>query len=261
MPANPLINNNFIDSCAFDPKYEPEDSASVDIFKLSQEGKILIQIAHSTQKELEHPNTPAWVKSEAQQLIYTIKVPLIANEENKLREIELILAGNGKVENIVQDARHIFEAQKYGSYFITTDNRILSRAHELHLACGISILKPSNFLSLVTQYLNKKDKEQANSSSLKNIPSSSVSEKEKEMPMSSVPYKGYVIDAAPYKLAESKRWSINIYIRHDTGDAINIKNFSTANTFETKEEAIQSCIDFGRRIIDGEIENCSASDL
>ncbi len=259
MPANPLINNNFIDSCAFDPKYEPEDSASVDIFKLSQEGKLLIQIAHSTQKELDHPNTPDWVKSEAIKLIYTIKVSLIANEENKLRQIESILAGNGKVENIVQDARHVFEAQKYGAYFVTTDNRILSRAHELHLACGISILKPSDFLSLVIQYLNKEDKEQTNSSSLKNIPSTSIPEK--EMPMSSVPYKGYVIDAAPYKLADSKGWSINIYIRHDTGDAINTNNFSAAKIFATQEEAIQHCIDLGRRIIDGEIENCSVSDL
>lgn len=259
MPANPLINNNFIDSCAFDPKYEPEDSASVDIFKLSQERKILIQIAHSTQKELKHPNTPTWVKSEAQRLIYTIKVTLTANEENKLREIESILAGNGKVENIAQDARHVFEAQKYGSYFITTDNRILSRAHDLHLACGVSIIKPSDFLSLLTQYLNKEDTEQTNSSSLKNIPSTSVSEK--EMSMSSVPYKRYVIDAAPYKLAESKRWSINIYIRRDSGGSINTQNFSAANNFETKEEAIQHCIDFGRRIIDGEIENCSVSDL
>ena len=259
MPANPLINNNFLDSCAFDPKYKPEDRASIDIFKLSQEGKILIQIAHSTQKELDHPNTPNWVKSEAKKIIYTINVSLTANEENKLHQIEAILAGNGKVENIKQDAKHVFEAQKYGAYFITTDNRILNRAHELYMACGVSILKPSNFLSLVIKYLKKEDNEQTKGSSFKNIHSNSLSEK--EMPMTSVPYKGYVIDAAPYKLAESKGWSINIYIRHDTGDAINTKNFSAANIFATQEEAIQHCIDFGRRIIDGEIENCTVNDL
>ncbi len=259
MPANPIINNNFLDSCAFDPKYDPEDSASIDIFKLSQEGKVLIQIAHSTQKELDHPNTPEWVKSEAKNLIYTIKVSLTANEENELHQIEAILAGNGKVENIKQDARHVFEAQKYGAYFITTDNRILSRAHELYLACGVSILKPSDFLSLVLQYLNKEDKEKTKSSASNNIHSTSLSEK--EMPMTSVPYKGYIIDAAPYKLAESKGWSINIHIMHDTGDAINTKNFSAANIFATQEEAIQHCIEFGRRIIDGEIENCTVDDL
>lgn len=61
MPINPLTTNNFMDSCAFDPKYKPEDRASEEIFKLSKVGKILIQIAHSTQKEIDHPNTPGWV--------------------------------------------------------------------------------------------------------------------------------------------------------------------------------------------------------
>lgn len=259
MPANPLINNNFIDSCAFDPKYEHEDRASVEIFKFSQEGKILIQIAHSTQKEIEHPNTPVWVKHEAQKLIYTIKVPLIANEVNKLREIETILAGNGKIENILQDASHIFEAQKYGSYFITTDAGILNRAHALNLACAVTILKPSDFLSLVKKYLNEEDKKRVNTCLLKNTASTLISEKESSM--SEAFYKGYVIEATPHQLSESKRWTINIYIRHDTGDHINFSNYYAANTFETKEEAIKDCIDFGRRIIDGEIENCSVSDL
>ena len=117
MPINPLDSNNFIDSCAFDPKYKPEDEASAEIFGLYKVGKLLIQIAHSTQKEIEHPNTPAWVKREASNLIYTISVSLTDGENRQLREIETILAGNGKVENILQDARHIFEAQKYGSYF------------------------------------------------------------------------------------------------------------------------------------------------
>lgn len=156
MPANPLRTNNFMDSCAFDPKYQTEDSASVEILRLYQQGKILIQIAHSTQKEIQHPNTPAWVKVEAQSLIHTNKLQLTRNELAMLRKIETILAGNGKVEGVAQDARHIFEAQKYGSYFLTTDSRILNRAHALHSACGVTILKPSEFLSLVKHYLSKK---------------------------------------------------------------------------------------------------------
>lgn len=253
---NPLINNNFIDSCAFDPKYEPEDSASIEIFKLSKQGKLPIQIAHSTQKEIDHPNTPSWVKREAQNLIFTINVTLTSDEINKLGEIKEILAGNGKVDNILQDARHIFEAQKYGAYFITTDARILSRTHALHLACGVTVLKPIEFLILVGRYLPDEGKKQPQSSR------SNVSLKSEEVPrMNTVPYKGYVIEAVPYQLSESREWTINIYIRRDTGDQISFKNFSAANTFETKEEAIQHCINFGYRIIDGEIENCTASDL
>jgi hypothetical protein len=101
VPVNPLITNCFIDSCAFDPKYKPEDEASGEIFRLYKEGELLIQIAHSTQKEIQHPNTPAWVKREALNLIYTLPVSLIESEVRKLSEIENILAGNGKIENIL----------------------------------------------------------------------------------------------------------------------------------------------------------------
>jgi len=67
MAIDPSITNNFLDSCPFDPKFAPEDKASVELFDLSKKGKVLLQIAHSTQKEIEHPNTPAWVKAEAQE--------------------------------------------------------------------------------------------------------------------------------------------------------------------------------------------------
>ena len=167
MPINPLIANNFIDSCAFDPKYSPEDKASSEIFGLYREGKLSIEVAHSTQKEIEHPNTPAWVKNEVLRLIYTIEVDLTESEVSMLRKIEKILAGNGKIENIREDAKHVFEAQKYGSYFVTTDSRMLKRAPNLHSACGVTILRPSEFLDIVKQSLNKQNHAR-NSSSLNN---------------------------------------------------------------------------------------------
>jgi hypothetical protein len=80
---------------------------------------------------------------------------------------------------------------------------------------------------------------------LKKIKSELISEKESSMDEAF--YKGYVIEAAPHQLAESKRWTINIYIRHDTGDQINFRNFYAANTFETKEEAVQYCIDLTKK--------------
>jgi predicted nucleic acid-binding protein len=247
-----------MDSCAFDPKYKPEDRASEEIFKLSKVGKVLIQIAHSTQKEIDHPNTPDWVKREALNLIYTIPVHLTDSELRKLREIEAILAGNGKVENILHDAKHVFEAQKYGSYFVTTDSRILDRAGTLCLACNVNILKPSKFLSLVKQYLKKQNNEQIIRSWTKSSMTPKIQEETK---IDSVPYKCYLIQAAPYQLADSGEWTINISIWHDTGSAVNIRNFSAANTFNKKEEAIQHCIIFGRQIIDGKFEDCTVTDL
>lgn len=153
---SPLIVNNFIDSCAFDPKYEPEASASVEIFQLSEKEGFGLQIAHSTQKEIEHPNTPGWVKTLAGGLIYSVNVQLTQNEKNLLNDIEAILAGSGKIENIKQDAWHIFEAGKYGHYFITTDKRILSRADTLRERTGVNVLLPSEFLASLKKYVMEK---------------------------------------------------------------------------------------------------------
>ena len=55
---NPMISNIFIDSCAFDPKYHPEEQSSLKLFELYREGKINLIITHSNQKEIDHPKTP-----------------------------------------------------------------------------------------------------------------------------------------------------------------------------------------------------------
>ena len=146
---NPWITNSFVDSCAFDPKYAPEDEAANAIVELHRNEQLGIQIAHSNQKEIEHPNTPAWVKAEAAGLIYTIRVTLTPNERAMLRRILEILTGTGKPKNFEADARHLFEAQKYGSYFVTTDRRILTCASQLEAACNVDVLLPSEFLALV----------------------------------------------------------------------------------------------------------------
>ena len=153
MPINPLITDNHIDSCAFDPKYEPEDSASNDLFKLAERGLFSLNIAHSTQKELEHPNTPALVKRKANDRIFTIAVGLTPNECARRAESHRILTGKGNPENVRQDAEHVFEVQKYGGHFITTDKRILARANDLKRLCGISVVKPTEFLDIVRRCL------------------------------------------------------------------------------------------------------------
>jgi len=152
MPMNPWITNSFLDSCAFDPKYHPEDQAATELFRLHQTEHLGILLAHSTQKEVGHPNTPAWVKTKAAGLIYTTSVTLTPGEKSRLRRIQAILTGNGKPENVVDDARHVFETQKHGSYFVTTDAGLLKRAEEIKTECGVDILRPSQFLELVHNY-------------------------------------------------------------------------------------------------------------
>ena len=146
MSINPFIVNNLIDSCAFDPKYYPENEASAKILHLADQGDLAVMVAHSVQKEIEHRNTPIEVKRRALNMVYTKQTSLTKDEFDKLNKIKKILAGNGKIDNIEQDAQHVFEAQKYGSYFITTDKRILSRRDELKLLFSVHIVKPTEFL-------------------------------------------------------------------------------------------------------------------
>jgi hypothetical protein len=156
MPPNPKIRNIFLDSCAFDPKYSPEDQASREIFQYHESGQLkALLIAHSTLKEIDHPNTPDWVKREAPNLNYTIQTKLTPNEFDKKSEILRILSGNGRPDKMAADANHLFEASKYGGgYFITTDRRILNKRNELRKVCSAIIVKPSEFLKILARYKN-----------------------------------------------------------------------------------------------------------
>jgi len=75
-----------------------------------------------------------------------------------------------------------------------------------------------------------------------------------------IEYNGYEIQASPYQLAESKRWTVNIYILKHRGSHTTSRNFSSSNTFLTKEEAVKHCFAFGMKIIDDKIKGFSVKD-
>jgi hypothetical protein len=146
---DPRRTNTFLDSCAFDPKYHPEDEAAQRIRQLRRGGMISIMIAHSNQKEIEHPNTPADVKAEAVDMTHTIKTSLTSEELTRLGKIHAALTGNGNPVNYAPDAQHVFEAGKYGGgYFVTADRRILAMKSELQALSRAVILKPSEWLRI-----------------------------------------------------------------------------------------------------------------
>ena len=142
---NPYKTNIFVDSCAFDPKYDPEDKASETLFN---NDRLNLIIAHSNMKEIEHPNTPNWVKKKALSRIQTIETHLTPKENSIRNNIHAILTGNGNPEKMEQDAYHVFESHKYGSYFVTTDNRILDKRDKISKVSNACILKPSELLIL-----------------------------------------------------------------------------------------------------------------
>ncbi|MDP8211664.1 MAG: helix-turn-helix domain-containing protein [Candidatus Zapsychrus exili] len=70
-----------------------------------------------------------------------------------------------------------------------------------------------------------------------------------------VRYEDFEIEASPYQLADSKKWTININIWKFSSDGAKCTPYSAKNTYDTKEEAMKNCFIFGKKIIDGEITN------
>lgn len=145
-PFNPRRHLNFLDTCAFDPKYSPEHKAAEKIRVFAKNHQINLILSHSNQREIDHPNTPQDVKDDAASMIRTVPTLLVLREQEMLREIHEILTGNGSFEKYSADAGHIFEAAKYGGCLITTDKRILGKMVDLKRVSRVVVLKPSDWL-------------------------------------------------------------------------------------------------------------------
>jgi len=65
--------------------------------------------------------------------------------------------------------------------------------------------------------------------------------------MSSKAYKGYVIEAAPHQLADDGRWTLDINIERHEDDRIDVRPYSAANTFDTKEPPFSTASNSGVR--------------
>jgi len=88
---DPRRANNFLDSCAFDPKYAPEDDAAQQIRTMGDDGQVKLVLTHSIQKEIDHPNTPMDVKREAAGMVYTIETSLNPDEVARKAQIYAVL--------------------------------------------------------------------------------------------------------------------------------------------------------------------------
>ena len=75
-----------------------------------------------------------------------------------------------------------------------------------------------------------------------------------------ISYKNYEVHAASL-LLPSGEWSLEAHITVQRDDEIQTKPFTGSDTFFSEVEAIRHCLDFGKRIIDGEVEDCSVEDL
>lgn len=141
----PRYTHSFIDSCAFNPGGTEEAASRRILDKWPN-----ITVAHSVQKELEHPNTPDDVKRMARAFIYTIETELTPDMLAKRDEIRVLIQGNAKPGMHKGDADHLFELYKYGGgYFVTTDERLLARSEELFKKYFVTTIKPSEYEKLL----------------------------------------------------------------------------------------------------------------
>ena len=75
--------------------------------------------------------------------------------------------------------------------------------------------------------------------------------------VNSVSYKGFAITARTFQIRGSGRWTVDLLIGRRRG----LRAFSAPITYSTELGAIAGCWDRGRRIIDGQVQDCSVDDL
>lgn len=75
--------------------------------------------------------------------------------------------------------------------------------------------------------------------------------------MSVVSYKGFAITARTFQIRGSGRWTVDLLI----GRREALRAFTGPRTYPTEKLATTGCWELGRRIIDGEVRDCSVDDL
>ena len=75
--------------------------------------------------------------------------------------------------------------------------------------------------------------------------------------MNPVSYKGFAITARTFQIRGSGRWTLDLLIARRGG----LRAFSAPLTYSTEMGAITGCCERGRRIIDGQVQDCSVDDL
>jgi predicted nucleic acid-binding protein len=101
------------------------------LLELERAGTINLIVPRGVRTEVQDPRTPAHVSEPVMSKIFTIKTGLTTQEADTRRRIEVALQGNAKPGKHAADAQHLAEAAKYCRYFITHDDRILSRSQGL----------------------------------------------------------------------------------------------------------------------------------
>jgi hypothetical protein len=149
-PLDPRICPVGIDANLLDHDGTSRDALVDRLLALSSARSIRLFVPKRVRAEIEHPQTPSHVKEVGLSQIFTIGVELNSDEQRRKRIITAELQGNAKPGKHEADADHLFEAAKYGGFFITEDERILKRAGRLSEALppSLCVVTLADFLGI-----------------------------------------------------------------------------------------------------------------
>jgi hypothetical protein len=162
---DPRRANTLLDSNALEHSHQTQINR---LLWLKAEGKINLILPHGVRSETDHPNTPIQIKDMMSVQLYTLEVERSSSEEREIARIEAILQGNAMTGRHSADAEHVFEAAKYGGYFITHDARIVrKKRRELEATLSnLSIVTLDEYLTIYDEYASQNGADDYQSSSL-----------------------------------------------------------------------------------------------
>ena len=154
---DPRICPVAIDANALDRDGSARDDLVDRLLGLSSAGTINLIVPKRVREEIQNPRTPAHVQDAALPKLFTIPVGLNSDEQRRKRIIEQELQGNARPGKHMADADHLFEAAKYGGYFITHDQRILIRAGRLRevLPPSLTVVTLVDFLAIFDDHATR----------------------------------------------------------------------------------------------------------
>lgn len=153
-PLDPRICSVAIDANALNRDGSAYDELVHRLLGLSAAGTIRLLVPKRVREEILHPRTPSYIQEAALPQIFSYRVGLNAEEQRRHRIITQELQGNAKPGTHEADADHLFEAAKYSGYFITHDDRILTRAGRLGevLPPSLTVVTLAGFLAIFDDY-------------------------------------------------------------------------------------------------------------
>jgi hypothetical protein len=143
-----------IDANALDRDGSARDALVERLLQLSYAGRINLLVPKGVRIELQHPNTPPNVQEAGLSQKFTLKVGLNTRERALHRQIERALQGNARLGKHSTDADHLFEAAKYGGYFITEETRIRDKASKIPnlLPPSLNVVTLAHFIAIFDQF-------------------------------------------------------------------------------------------------------------